>query len=83
MTLCWRLLMFASACRCRPEAARARDGVPELRFAARGRGAAVSVEPLPPGLARRVRDAKRLEYDIAAAVVAGLSKVGSPACRRL
>ncbi|KAK9835242.1 hypothetical protein WJX81_008278 [Elliptochloris bilobata] len=61
----------------RPDAARARDGVPELRFGARGKGAAVQVERLPPGLAGRVRDTKRLEYDIAAAVVAGLVKVGA------
>jgi len=60
----------------RPEVARARDGAPELRFGARGRGAAVPVQPLPAGLARRVRDARRLEYDVAAAVVAGLAKVG-------
>ncbi len=60
----------------RPEIARARDGAPELRFGARGRGAAVPVQPLPASLARRVRDARRLEYDIAATVVAGLAKVG-------
>jgi rhodanese-related sulfurtransferase len=59
----------------RAESARARDGVPDLRFAARGRGVVVPPPALPPRVARAARGgAAALEASVAGALVAGLAK---------
>ena len=59
----------------RAEAQRAADGVPDLRGAARARGAAVPVEPLDESTRRRTKgSARALELELAAKKVAVLTK---------
>ena len=59
----------------RGEAQRASDGVPDLRGAARARGAAVPVEPLEASVRNRVKkSARALELELAAKKVAVLTR---------
>lgn len=58
----------------RPEEVRQKAGVPELRFGARGKAAAVPVPQITPALARKIRNSDQLAFQIAAAVISGLSK---------
>lgn len=57
-----------------------REAVPQLRFSARGKGAAVAPYRLPPGVASRLRSPPDVEAAGTAALVAGLSR-GAPSSR--
>eukprot|EP00884_Botryococcus_braunii_P013325 jgi/Botrbrau1/21994/Bobra.0024s0010.2 len=61
----------------RTEEGRQAGGVPELRFGARGKAAAVPVPQITAALARKIRSSDQLSFEIAAAVISGLSKVTS------
>jgi hypothetical protein len=60
---------------CRSEEERLRDGVPSLQYGAIGKGAAVPLPFIGGALARNVRNANELAFQIAAAVVSGLGQV--------
>ena len=60
----------------RSEAQRTADGIPELRFGARGKGAAVTVLPIARPVARQVRGGADLAYELAALQIRGLRQVG-------
>ena len=69
----------------RPEEQRVREGIPELRFGARGKGAALGIPSLGRGISGRVRNAGDLPYLVAAIEIQGLRQVGlqmGSACSR-
>ena len=61
---------------CRPEELRVKEGIPELRFGARGKGAALGIPTLGRGISGRVRNAGDLPYLVAAIEIQGLKQVG-------
>ena len=66
----------------RSEEQRTSDGVPELRFGARGKGAAVGLPIVQRSSYRQLRDGADVVYKIAALQIRGLRQVGSQAHRQ-
>ncbi|KAK9806668.1 hypothetical protein WJX73_005984 [Symbiochloris irregularis] len=59
----------------RPSERREREGIPELRFGARGKGAALSIPSVPRAISKQVRNAGDLPYLVAAVEIQGLKQV--------
>ena len=54
---------------------RTSEGIPELRFGARGKGAALAIPTLDRGIVKGVRNAGDLPYLLAAVEIQGLKQV--------